>query len=78
MLEKHTVFLIIRVLSKEPMPYQFSTLPGEKCGLGTGPNSGGFLRSEGASALILKRSDLVEVKIRIRERGVRSELGSAL
>jgi len=32
--EKHGVFSIIQVLSKEPMPYQFSTAPGEKCGLG--------------------------------------------
>jgi hypothetical protein len=31
--EKHAVFSIIRVFSKEPMPYQYSTPPGEKCGL---------------------------------------------
>jgi len=34
--EKHGVFSIIRVLSIEPMPYQLSTPPGEKCGLDSG------------------------------------------
>jgi hypothetical protein len=32
--EKDAVFSIIRVFSKEPMPYQYSTPPGEKFGLG--------------------------------------------
>jgi hypothetical protein len=34
MAEKHTVFSIISDFSKEPMAYQQSTPPGEKCGLG--------------------------------------------
>jgi hypothetical protein len=35
MAEKHTVFSIILDFSKEPMAYQSSTPPGEKCGLGS-------------------------------------------
>ena len=33
MLEKHIVFSVIRAYSNGPMPYQYSTPPGEKCGL---------------------------------------------
>jgi hypothetical protein len=33
MLEKHAVFSVRYVFSKEPMPYQYSTPPGEKCGV---------------------------------------------
>jgi len=33
MLERHTVFSIIRALFEVTLPYQHATPPGEKCGL---------------------------------------------
>jgi hypothetical protein len=32
-LEEHSVFSIIQDFSKKPIPYQYATPPGEKCGI---------------------------------------------